>query len=48
MHNLSPSQVHELLQMLAIGIKDYRLGNPVQDIDKVIRWMAQNAPEYLN
>jgi len=47
MHNLTPAQVHELLQLLASGVKAYHNGNVSTQAAALTNWMQQNAPEYL-
>ncbi len=48
MHNLTSAQVHELLQLLASGIKAYQNGNLSSPAYfALVNWVQQNAPEYL-
>lgn len=48
MHNLTPTQIDELLKLVADGIKVYQSGYPaIQQAQALINWMQTNAPDYL-
>ena len=48
MHNLTPTQIDELLKLIANGVKSYRNGNGgFSEAQIIMSWMQQNAPEYL-
>jgi hypothetical protein len=47
MHNLTPTQIDELLKLVANGVKAYHTGNAVTQAQALINWMQTNAPDYL-
>jgi len=48
MHNLTPTQVDELLKLLATGIDSFRRGHAgFPEAQVIINWMQRNAPDYL-